>query len=387
MTARPDYDVVIVGGGLAGLSLAVRLAAISKCRTAVIEPRFDYPRDRTWSYWRLVDHPFREAVTKSWSSWEVIRPDAAGSSSTTVQTSRTLPYDTIPSDRLYAAARRLLEEATNVDLRLGIRVVGLDERPDRVYVETSSGRLEAGTVFDSRPPPPVAGDLVQRFLGQEVTVDRPVFDPGRLTLMDFAVPPQPGAVHFLYVLPTSPTEALVEDTWLAPAAMTLPDYRGAIRDYLASRYGVTGYAIGFEEEGAIPMSPGLQAASRVGRIVPIGTAGGAVKPSSGYGFLGIQRAASALAADIAAGRPPMPYRPRNGAVQWMDAVFLTALRRRPEAAPHIFQSMFAGCRPEPLIRFLNDLGSPLDALQVMAAMPKLTMIAAARAHVLSRSGA
>lgn len=375
--AAPDYDVVVLGGGLAGLSLAVRLCGLDGCRVLVIEPRAAYRRDRTWSYWRLLDHPFGDAVAHRWDSWETSERAQDGTCRTIAARSARYPYETIPADRLYATARERIARSPNVTLRLGCRALGVEEGFDRVRVETSDGEVGAALVFDSRPPPPCDGDLVQRFLGQEVVVDRPVFDPGRLTLMDFAVAQLPGAVRFLYVLPTSPHAALVEDTWLAPAAMPLPDHRAALRTYLADRFGAAVTSVTFEEEGAIPMSPGLQAPASAGRVIPIGTPGGAVKPSSGYAFLGIQRTADAIAADLAAGRRPAPFQPRGAAWKWMDAVLLSALQRSPEIAPHLFTSLFARCQSDALIRFLNDVGTPADALRVIAAMPKRPMIAAA----------
>lgn len=381
MARHPDFDVVILGGGLAGLSLAARLASLPPRRTLMIEPRREYRRDRTWCYWRLGPHPFRDAVSASWTSWEVLRPAAGGRApDIAVQTSAALPYEMIPADRFYEVARAMVAAAPHIEVRTGCTASGLDERPDGVTIATSAGPVTANIVFDSRPPKGGGRDLAQRFLGQEVVTRQPVFEPGRVTLMDFAVPQQEGVIHFLYVLPTSRTTALVEDTWLAPADVPLPDYRGSIAAYLRERFGVENFTVEFEEEGAIPMNPALQAPSGAGRVIPIGTAGGAVKPSSGYGFLATQRMTDALAQDLAAGREPRPFQPRSGLARWMDEIFLSALRWSPAEAPRIFHSMFAGCPPEPLVRFLNDVGSPADTARVIAAMPKLPMVIAAAAH-------
>ena len=69
----PEYDVAILGAGLAGLSLAVRLAEprFSGLRILVADPRTAFGRDRTWSYWALRPHPFAEAVSASWDRWAV----------------------------------------------------------------------------------------------------------------------------------------------------------------------------------------------------------------------------------------------------------------------------------------------------------------------------
>lgn len=377
---RPEHDIVILGGGLAGLSLGVRLAALPHLRTLILEPRDAYLRDRTWCYWRLHDHPFGDAVAARWTAWETLHRSGAGEVRRAIQDSAVLPYEMIPADRLYAHAQAIIASAPHVELRTGAKADVLRDLGDRVEVETEAGRIEAGLVFDSRPPPPRAGAMEQIFLGQEIVAAAPVFDPGRVTLMDFAVPQQPDAVHFLYVLPTSATTALVEDTWLAPSSAVLPDYRTTIRTYLAERFGISDYTVAFEEAGAIPMDTELQAGQGSSRIVKVGAAGGAVKPSSGYAFLAIQRMADRLAADLAAGRPIRPVQPRHAVARWMDEVFLTALTRQPEVAPRLFASLFAGCRPEPLVRFLNDVGSVSDTARVIAAMPKLPMLAAFAAH-------
>ena len=60
MTTPAAYDVAIIGAGLAGLSLAARLAEppFAGLRVLVLEPRTLYRRDRTWSYWSMQPHPF-----------------------------------------------------------------------------------------------------------------------------------------------------------------------------------------------------------------------------------------------------------------------------------------------------------------------------------------
>jgi hypothetical protein len=71
-------------------------------------------------------------------------------------------------------------------------------------------------------------ELVQRFLGWEVEVDSPVFDPSILTLMDFR-PGDEGAVCFMYVLPFSPTRALLEHTTIGIGGPAAAERRVALR--------------------------------------------------------------------------------------------------------------------------------------------------------------
>ena len=56
-----EFDYVIIGAGCAGLSLAYELEINDKLKDktlAIIEPRTEYNRDKTWSFWKVFDHRF-----------------------------------------------------------------------------------------------------------------------------------------------------------------------------------------------------------------------------------------------------------------------------------------------------------------------------------------
>ena len=66
-----EFDYIIIGGGCAGLSLAFELEIHDKLRDktlAIIEPRVEYKRDKTWSFWRIVPHSFDDCVKKNWEN-------------------------------------------------------------------------------------------------------------------------------------------------------------------------------------------------------------------------------------------------------------------------------------------------------------------------------
>ncbi len=374
--SRADYDVAILGAGLAGLSLAARLAAPCHAglRILLVEPRTTYRRDRTWSYWSVQPHPFEDAVAHRWERWAVAdgrREFVCGAAG--------LHYATIQSDAFYRVALERVRAASHIELRLGTMADAVEDG-DGVRVRLQSGVVRAALAFDTRPPRTIGRHgLSQAFLGQEITTEEPVFDPGVATIMDFRCGQggrHGGAAHFTYVLPTSPRHALVEDTWFAPACRPLPDHRAAIRAYMAERHGVHRYTVGFEERGALPMDPVFQ--PRAGaRLLPLGTAGGATRPSTGYAFNAIQARCDSIVADLAAGRQPRPARPRPGVVRYMDRVLLQLLETKPDLAAGLFTGLFEGCAPGALVRFLNDRASLADLFAVTAAMPLLPVAGAA----------
>lgn len=348
MTAAPDHDVAILGGGLAGLSLAVRLAAprFRHLRVLVAEARTRYARDRTWCYWRLGPHPFEAAVTHRWERWAV-----AGPGRHVERSAPAMPYECIPADRLYALALERIGAAPNLELRRGVEA-GPVEDAEGVSLGLPGGE-RARLAFDTRPPPRLGRHgLAQRFLGQEVETERAVFEPGCATLMDLS--PAREGVHFTYVLPTGATRALVEDTWFAAPDVPLPDHRAALAAWLGAR-GAGGYRVLFEERGCLPMDWHFRptAVRRGGRLIPLGSAAGAHRPATGYAFGTIQAQCDRVADALAAGRKPRPAR-RPAAMRGMDRVMLALLARRPQVAPALFPALFAHCPAPRFVRFLAD---------------------------------
>lgn len=65
-----DCDIAILGAGLAGLSLAARLAAprFADLRILVLEARTDYCRDPSSLTWRQVACPAQAAHVRRWSA-------------------------------------------------------------------------------------------------------------------------------------------------------------------------------------------------------------------------------------------------------------------------------------------------------------------------------
>lgn len=376
-------DHVIAGAGCAGLSLAVQIALQARrrgerCpRVVLVEPRAAYARDRTWCYWKFVEHPFAAAVTHRWTRWRV--RDGARE---VVRGSAAHPYEHVAGDAFYAVARRILGEFPEIELRLGCEVREIVEEGDGVVVATSDGPVRAALAFDSRPAPPPASDadevdLVQHFVGWEVEADGPVFDPEVPVLMDFAVS-QARGLHFLYVLPFAPTRALVETTYVSPAGLPEAVYEADLRAYLRARHGVAAPAVRFVERGAIPMTTRPAAPRRSPRIVHLGLRGGLAKPSTGYAFQAIQAHAAALAGELLArpGAPPTTASTRAPAAVAMDRVLLSHLHRAPERGPTIFVDLFERLAPDLLCRFLSDAARPLDYPRVMLATPLLEMTGA-----------
>ena len=373
------HDFAILGGGCAGLSLALELleAGPPDARIVVIDPRTDHRRDRTFCFWEVAPHRFDDAVVRRYRTWRL-----RSETRRVLRRSRRYAYAEVDSGRFYESALSRLRGSGRVDLLLGEAAHELREQDDCVEVRTASRSLEAGLVFDGRPPPPPPpGALLQHFVGQELEVDRPVFEPGCATLMDFG-PASDDEIRFHYVLPRTPTRALVESTSFSTGVLAPEVHRERIHRHLDERHGVAVREVSYEERGVIPMHPlRLADESRPdGRVRPIGARAGLVKPSTGYAFLAIQRHVRALVEALP--HPPQGSWPRSRVSQWMDVVFLERLRSRPSEAPVLFAELFERVEPDALVRFLSDVPRPSDRFAVMAALPAAPMLAAALRSLL-----
>ncbi|MFP4125906.1 MAG: lycopene cyclase family protein [Alphaproteobacteria bacterium] len=363
--SRFDTDVAVLGGGCAGLSLAARLAGASPGVT-VIEPRTGYADDRTWSFWRTDRDPFVGCVRAHWDRWAV---SAAGER--VVRGSARLRYETLGAMAFYDQAIATIDAAPNTELRLGTRVTA-EPRPlgDGFAIATDAGECRARTVVDTRPPGGAPG-FGQYFTGAEIEVDGAAFDPTTVELMDFAAA-RPDRIDFLYVLPFAADRALVEATSFAPT----PPPRGTLEATLAQ--AIARFAQGRavrevrREQGFIPMRP--QAAQRTAATghpgwVRAGLVGGAARPSTGYAFQRIQQASDRLAAQLRAGQRPTPPALDGRITRFMDALFLSVIRRRSALGPQLFLQLFRHAPPDRLERFLAGSTASTDRLAVITALP------------------
>jgi len=380
------YRYIILGAGAAGLSLCHALLERGvRDPILILDRKAAFADDRTWCFWDVRPTPFTHLVSHCWHRWDVF--DGAGAAAT--QMSPSVGYACLRSRDFYAHVLEEIRRCGNVTLALGCPIQGCHSEANHAVVEVAGVSYEADYVFDSRLPVLPEGDaLAQRFFGQFVRTQAPCFDPTRCTLMDFRVS-QAGGLHFVYTLPFSPTEALVEDTYIQnsrAARQTPEEHRAEIRAYLVRQHGLTDYVITREEAGAIPMTT-RPFPKRDGRVFFIGTAGGCTKPSSGYTFLRIQEQCRQLA-DAAAGGTLGGFReaPAPARYRFFDAVFLRVLRDNPAAFPGYFQRLFDRVPPEALTAFLSEAGTWHSDSQIIRSLPLAPFLWAAMKSLPLMSG-
>ena len=231
-----EFNYIIIGGGCAGLSLAYELEIHKKLQNktlAIIEPRLEYKRDKTWSFWKVTDHSFEDCVIKSWDNFTI---NTASASNQVM--SKKFPYQSINSEIFYKKINNRLSQNKNIKFFKNLNEINTNN----------------AFIFNSVPSAnSVSSNLWQHFQGVEIETSKDIFDKDVLNLMDFNCE-QRNAVHFFYTLPFSKNKALVETTWISNLNNDLlKDYDSQIENYIKYNLNIKNYKINYSEKGAIPL--------------------------------------------------------------------------------------------------------------------------------------
>jgi len=381
--------VAILGGGCAGSSLAYYLARGGFTgEIDIFDRRTTFEAEQRWCSWGPVPDDFASLISYSWPRWSV-----ASSDTTVTRVLPRRPYVHIYAPDFYRYIFACLAAYPRVRLHTGVAVSHVKETSHGIRLETSDGSAVVDRVFDSRVPPAhdrsataLSGAIHQSFVGQVVRTDRPVFDPSTATLMDFRVQsPEHDGLPFMYVLPFAPTCALVESTAFATRTLSSDEHRARVAAYLSNR-GTGRYTVEREERGDVIMTAARYPLRPSPRHTMIGTAAGGLRPSSGYGFVRIQRHAQAVATTVLRGAPPPPRLARPMG-HLLDAVFLDAIAGSRELARDSFVRLFGQVPPSNLVRFMSDEGTLFDALALVRALPKRPYLAAAARRLVPTANA
>ena len=364
-----DADLVILGGGCAGLSLAMQLAELGEKapRTLVLESRHEYVNDRTWCFLGHPDAAMSGLASHQWNAFSV-----STSTRRIVRDCSAAPYRMIPSGAFYAAAREKISRSPGTELLIGNPITSEPVREEGSWrVMSSNGPVSAKWIVDTRPVNPHDSPrphLWQSFLGQEIVTEKECFDPECAELMDFSES-TPSRILFLYLLPFSKNRALIEATVFGRETMSPEDLTPSLRSLLGKRLGGAGVSVMRSEHGILPMGRRLSPTHRGSGYVHAGLAAGGARPSTGYAFQRIQRWARECTAAVAHGEAPLPHAADPVIQRAMDELFLRVLRARPDLAPGIFFSLFGNVEPRRIARFMSDRGRLSDYAAIIAALP------------------
>ncbi len=385
------YDIAFVGAGLSGLSMVhemMRHDFFHGKRILLIDRDEKKQNDRTWCFWAKPDEPLPPVVFRTWEKSLFF-----GAQYEDVLQLQPYRYHMIRGSDFYAWAKDKLAQYPQVKwltadiqaidfesgtIKTSLKTVQADWvvnsafTAQKVLPTTSIPDYKAGlSAWNDRPVPSLNKYiwLLQHFKGWIIETQTDCFDPELMTLMDYRID-QKGETRFVYVLPFSPTRALVEFTVFSPALCPTPEYDLELASYIDKFLNIKDYSIVEEEFGIIPMtdypfSPTLQ-----GRMLNIGTAAGFVKASSGYAFLRTQRKIRKIVeywAKTGIPRPELAHSPLR--FRLYDATLLKVLKEGSVSGKQVFTDLFQKRGAAEVFRFLDEDSNFFEELMVMNSVP------------------
>ena len=364
------FDIAILGGGCAGLSLARELANLSYSkRVIIIEPRTVYEHDRTWCFWAEARHSLSELVSKKWSHWRF-----SSQNHKVVHTGIGSSYQQIRSSDFYQACLEIISTRRNIELRQGLYAKTVSISDDQVSIETDKGLFTADLIIDTRPRQAHddAAMLWQVFSGAEVETEAPCFEPFTAGLME-NMKSEPRGLKFTYVLPATTNQALIQTTRFSPTKMPPTQLDD---EFQADLDGLVQCPVTVKrwERGCLPMGQISRRANFSSRVIPAGQAAGVLRPSSGYGFLRIQAWARASASELVKDRPPLAKPFGSRLERTMDATFLAAMLQSPHSAADWFIGLAKCLNGDEFGQFMSDSPTLKSWLKVACALPKTEFV-------------
>ena len=361
-----NYHYIIVGGGLAGLQLALEFSRdlfFKGKSVAIIDPSFDLKNDKTWCFWEKDGGKWDSIVHKEW-----VRAKFKSSTKNLDLDLSPYKYKMVRSIDFYSEVKKELE-ATGDFHFIEDEINKID--PVRMTAFGKEKRYTATHFFDSRIAPEYEEDqhsvkIFQHFKGILMETEHSVFDPSVFTMMDFTIKHQT-STSFTYVLPLSEKKALVEFTFFTPFLAEENIYDENIKKYIEEELNIKSYKILETEKGIIPMTDFPFHFKNIPEITKIGTGGSWVKGSTGYSFKHTEKKVEKIIANIHGGKLPSDDL-INQRFRFYDAIFLDVLRERNDLGESIFSKFYSKNSPQKIFKYLDEETTYSEELKIMMSL-------------------
>lgn len=382
------YHYIFTGSGLSALMTVYEMLLSGKFNDKsilLIDGNTKKTNDRTWCFWD-EDNLFDEIASKKWN-----QAVFANEKFNRVLELTPYQYKKINGLDFYNLIFEEIAKHPNVEI-VRETVVDIEDYIDVVEVLTSKGnQYLSSKVFNSIFIPNVICNskiiesqtkfplIQQHFVGWFIKSKEAVFTPNCATFMDFSVE-QKGNTRFMYVLPTSENEALLEYTLFSKDLLSKEAYEAEIHKYIEN-LGITEYEILEKEQGNIPMTCYPFWKHNTKNIINIGSAGGWTKASTGYTFKNASKKSKALVQFLKSESDFTKFHKKDK-FWFYDLLLLDILSSKNELGSKIFSSMFRRGNSTVIFKFLDEETSIWEDLQVIWKCPKMIFVKALIGRIL-----
>jgi len=346
----------------------IRSGKFSEKKILLLDKEKKEKNDRTWCFWETGKGTFEEVVYRKWEkAWF-----HADGFSELLELSP-YQYKMIRGIDYYTFCLDIIKAAPGFEV-IYAPVEEFQHHQNSASVKAGGVLYTADFIFNSiiLDPAQVRNGkyyLLQHFKGWIIETENDFFKSDQATLMDFR-PSQEHGTTFVYVMPFSPTRALIEYTLFSPSLLEAEKYTTGLKEYISNYLKISEYKVVEEEFGIIPMT-NHRFKTAEGSIINLGTAGGQTKASSGYTFRFIQKnSVNVVESLIKYGDPFHIKISGKKRFEWYDSVLLNILNHKKLEGDFIFRQLFKKNRPEVILRFLDNETSFAEEFRLLNTLPQ-----------------
>jgi lycopene beta-cyclase len=363
------YHYIFTGNGLTALLTLfemIQTGRFSDKKILLIDSEAKNKNDRTWCFWDS-ENLFDEISTKKWQ-----RAWFKNENFTNQLNLDPYSYKMIKSVDFYKLIFHAILQHKNIEI-FQDEVLDFSELGNHCVVQTKTKSFTCNQIFNSIYNPELVKSqtkfplVQQHFIGWFIKCKQAVFTEDCPTFMDFSVA-QKGNTRFMYVLPTSSTDALLEYTLFSKDLLSKEGYETEIENYI-KKLGVTEYEIVEKEQGNIPMTCFPFWKNNSKNIINIGSAGGWSKASTGYTFKNSVKKSKKLVRFLQTKNDFTKFHKINK-FWFYDLLLIDILYQTNQYGSAIFSSMFKTGRAPLIFKFLDEETSIWEDLQVIWMCPK-----------------
>ena len=352
------YKAAIIGFGASGLAVNKIIYGESSDKVIAFENKDINNRDNFFGFW-LTEwmKPFESIIEKKWNKWSIETPN-----SKVTHLSIAKPYCVISFKKW---KKYCLETKNKLDI---VNKQVIEYLPINNYFKIITADKEeyyAEKIYDSRSKREKKGELIQHFLGINISVADNTFNDEKLTLMHFTQ--ENNLLHFIYILPFSHNKALVESTVFSKEAFDDSWYIEKIKNYLMLN-NITKFEEQSMEKGIIPMFFADEKKSNNSNIFNIGIRGGACKPSTGYAFSFSIKQIQILKESNKNYVEVHKFLERK-----MDKIFINFLKKNNENG-NSFIKLASNLNGDEFLSFMMGESNLLTKFKIIKSMPKIAFI-------------
>jgi lycopene beta-cyclase len=364
------YDYAIVGAGAAGLHLAMAMSNdkfFDSKKILILEKSQKDLNDKTWCFWEKGAGKWDGIATKIWDQAQFVSTDQLINLNMGAYR-----YKMLASLDFYTYTKKELKKKENITWVNA--EVGSITQGEISSIETNDQLYSAKHIFDSI----ITSDffnsidkytrLLQHFKGWVIEADEDVFNDKSFVMMDFRIT-VPNTTCFTYVLPINSKKALIEFTFFSPTLVKDDNYEDLLSKYVKEILQIERYQIVAKEKGVIPMSDYPFHKNNSQYITKIGTAGGWVKPASGYSFKNAERYSQIIVNNIKNNRLPS-YKLLNTLIRKYDALFIDVLYHHNELGVGLFKTMYSKNEAYKILSFLDEETTRAEEFKIINSFPR-----------------